>query len=336
MKYDVIGIGSPLLDFIFEVDERVLAEMDLKKGEMHLIDEEKSKEILRKFEKYQVKTAPGGSAANTLAGVGVLGGSAVFMGKIGKDKHGDFYEQRTGEEGIHSRLSKHDKAITGHAITFITPDSERTFATHLGASIHFRKEDVFEEDVKNSKILHIEGFQLEDPDLKATAVHAMKIAKENNVKVSIDLADPGLIGRTLKGLREIVKKYADIIFVNETEAEAFTGKKEEEALHAIYEMCEIAIVKLGGKGSLIKANDMIYRVPIHKVNVVNTNGAGDAYAAGILYSIANNIDMEKAGKIAAYISAKVVANTGARLDKNIKEDIKNQRFLESFRQSSKK
>ncbi len=149
----------------------------------------------------------------------------------------------------------------------------------------------------------------------------MKIAKANNVKISIDLADPGLIGRNLKPLRELVKNYADIIFVNETEAEAFTGKKEEEALHEIYDMCEIAIVKLGEQGSLIKANDMIYRIPIHKVNVVNTNGAGDAYAAGILYSIANNIDMEKAGKIAAYISSQVVANTGARLNKNIKEEI---------------
>ncbi len=99
-KYDVIGIGSPLLDFIVEVDENILAEMNLKKGEMHLVDEEKSKEILKKLEKYEIKTAPGGSAANTLAGVGVLGGSAVFLGKIGKDKHGDFYEQKTKDIGV--------------------------------------------------------------------------------------------------------------------------------------------------------------------------------------------------------------------------------------------
>ena len=321
-KYDVIGIGSPLLDFIVEVDDNILAEMDLKKGEMHLIDEKKSKEILKRLEKHEVKTAPGGSSANTLAGISVLGGNAVFLGKIGKDKHGDFYEQKTSEHGVNSRLSKHDSASTGHTITFITPDSERSFATHLGAALHFRKEDVFEEDIKASKILHIEGYQLEDPNLKEAAVHAMKIAKVNNIKVSIDLADPALIGRNLKELRELVKNYADIIFVNETEAEAFTGKKEEEALHEIYDICEIAIVKLGSRGSLIKANGMIYRIPINKVNVVNTNGAGDAYAAGILYSIANEIDIEKAGKIAAYISSQVVANTGARLDKNIKEEIK--------------
>ena len=314
-KYDVIGIGSPLLDFIVGVDDGILAEMDLKKGEMHLIDEKKSKEILKRLEKHEVKTAPGGSSANTLAGVSVLGGSGVFLGKIGNDKHGDIYEQKTVDGGVSLKLSRHETMGTGHAITFITPDSERTFATHLGAALHFRKEDVFEEEIKASKILHIEGYQLEDSELKAASLHAMKIAKENKVKVSVDLSDPGLIGRNLEALRKIVKEYADIVFVNETEAEAFTGKNDEEALHEIYDMCEIAVVKLGEQGSIIKANDMIYRIPMYKVNVVNTNGAGDMYAAGILYGIANGIDIEKAGKMGSYAASRVVGQVGARLKK---------------------
>ncbi|MBW2996388.1 adenosine kinase [Candidatus Woesearchaeota archaeon] len=314
-KYDVVGIGNPLLDFIVEVEDGILAEMDLNKGEMHLIEADKSKEILKKLERYEVKIAPGGSSANTLAGIGVLGGNAVFLGKIGKDKHGDVYEQKTVDDGVYSKLSRHGGAITGHAITFITPDSERTFATHLGAALHFREEDVFDEEIKASKILHIEGYQLEDEELKKASVHAMKVAKENNVKVSIDLSDPGLIGRNLEGLKQLVKDYADIIFVNEKEAEAFTGKKDEEALHDIYDMCEIAIVKLGEKGSIIKSDDIIYRIPAYKTEVVNTNGAGDMYAAGILFGIANGMSMEKAGKIGSYAASLVVASTGARLNK---------------------
>lgn len=322
-KYDVAGIGNALLDFIVEVDDGILIEMDLKKGEMALIDEKKSEEILKKLEKHSVKTSPGGSSANTLAGVSALGGSAVFLGKIGNDKHGDIYEQKTNEHGVNSRLSKHDSVKTGHAITFITPDSERTFATHLGAALHFRREDVFEDDIKNSKILHIEGYQLEDKELKAATLHAMNIAKDNNVKISIDLSDPNLIGRNLTALKEIVEKYADIVFVNETEALAFTEEKsEEDALNTLYKMCEIAIVKLGENGSLIKAKDKIYRIPIHKVNVVGTNGAGDMYAAGILYGIANKIDIEKAGRIAAYAAGLVVSGTGSRLDRSLKEEIK--------------
>jgi len=322
-KYDVIGIGSPLLDFTVEVDDSILAEMNLKKGEMHLIDENKSKEILKKLEDYEIKITPGGSAANTLAGVRLLGGNAAFLGKIGKDENGNIYEQKTNEQKVNSRLSKHESISTGNTITFITPDSERTFTTHLGASLYFRKEDISEEDIKNSKILHIEGYQLEDPELKETAIHAMKIAKENNVKISIDLADPALIRRNLESLKKIIQDFADIVFANEAEAEVFTGKKEEDALNELYNVCEIAIVKLGEKGSLIKADEKIYKIPINKVNVINTNGAGDAYAAGILHAIANNLEIEKAGKIAAYISSQVVASAGARLDKNIKEEINN-------------
>ena len=314
-KYDVIGIGSPLLDFIVEVDEGVLAEMDLKKGEMHLIDEKRSKEIMARLEKHDVKTSPGGSSANTLAGVSYLGGSTVFMGMIGEDKHGDIYEQKTGVDGVEVRLSKHDDAATGHAITFITPDSERTFATHLGAALHFRKHHVFDEEIKNSKILYIEGYQLEDKDLKEASVHAMRIAKENDVKVSIDLSDPALVGRNLEDLKELVKKYADIVFVNEMEAEAFTGKKEEDALHEIYEMCDIANVKLGDKGSLIKSDGMLYKISAHKAKVVNTNGAGDMYAAGILYGIANGMHIDEAANLASKYAAKVVSQVGARLEK---------------------
>lgn len=316
-KYDVIGIGGALLDFIVEVDDNVLVEIDLKKKEMKLIEEEESKKIMKKLEKYDVKTAPGGSSANTLAGVSVLGGNSIFIGKIGKDKHGDMYEQMTLDNGVNSKLSKHDGAITGHAITFITPDSERSFATHLGASLHLKKEDVFEEDIKESKILHVEGFQLEDKELRNVCLHAMKIAKENNVKISIDLSDSGIIGRNLEDLKKIVKEFSDILFVNEDEAEAFTGLKEEEALHAIYDMVEIAIVKLGDKGSLIKSEDMIYKIPAYEVKVVNTNGAGDMYAAGILYSIANGINLEKGGRIAAYAAAQVVKQAGARLGRKI-------------------
>jgi len=322
-KYDVIGIGSALLDFIAEVDEGTLAEMNLKKGQMHLVDEKKSKEILKKLENHKIKIAPGGSSANVLAGVSMLGGTAVLFGKIGNDMHGDVYKQKTVEDGVIVKLSRHQTAATGHAITFITSDSERTFATHLGASLYFRKEDISEEDIKVSKILHVEGYQFEDLGLKAASLHAMDIAKANRVKISIDLSDPGLIERNLKSLKEIVKEYADIVFVNENEAEAFTGKKGEQALHEIYSMCKIAVVKLGEKGSLIKANNAIYRVPAYKTNVVNTNGAGDAYAAGILYSIANGLPIEKAGKIASYVAAKVVASPGARLDRSVKEDIKN-------------
>ena len=322
-KYDVFGIGSALMDFLIEMEDHELLEMDLKKGEMHLIDEEKSKELLKKLNNYSVKTAPGGCSANALAGVAVLGGNAVFCGKVGQDKHGDVYVQKSEDIGVCTRIKKHEKKMTGHSITFITPDSERTFATHLGASIHIEKEDVFEEDIAQSKILHIDAYQLEDAKMKETAFHAIKIAKKHGTMVSIDLADPGLVKRNLEFLKRFVKDKIDIVFANEGEAKAFTGKdEEEEALLELSNDCEYAIVKLGENGSLIKHKDTIHRIPAFKVNAVDTTGAGDMYAAGVLFGIAKGISLERAGKIASWASSKVVSQIGARLNSCLKDEIK--------------
>jgi len=320
-KYDVTGIGSPLLDITFDVNENLLLELGLKKGEMKLIDRNKSVELLSKLNNYSSQVSPGGSASNTIAGISSLGGKTVFLGKLGQDNHGNIYEEKTKNEGVYAILPKHPNEITGHAITFITPDFERTFATHLGASQYFTKEDVSEEAIKDSKILHLEGYQLASEELKKAVFHAAKIAKENNTTISLDLSDAGLVKNNLNLFKEFVKEYVDIIFANETEAQAFSGKEGEEALKEISKICNIVVVKLGEQGSLIKANDIIYKIPSYKTKVVNTNGAGDMYSAALLYGITNNLDLEKAGKIASYSASLVVGKPEARYGKGLKEKI---------------
>lgn len=320
-KYDVFGIGSALMDLLIEIEPKELLEIDLKQGEMHLIDEEKSKRILDKLKKYDVKIAPGGSSANTLVGIARLGGKVVFCGKVGKDKHGDIYEQKLKDHKIKSNISK-GTLRTGHAITFITPDSQRTFATHLGAVVELKKEDIFGEDIKASKILHIEGYQLEDKNLKEVAIHAMNIAKKSNTKISIDLSDPALVKRNIKDIKPLVKKYADIVFANEEEAKEFTRFETEKAFNSLSEFCDTVIIKLGKKGSLIKHNGKVYKIPPVKAKAIDTTGAGDAYAAGILYSLANNYNIKIAGNLASLIAAKVVEKIGARLDEIPYKEIK--------------
>jgi len=312
---EVIGIGSALLDFTYEVDNDILKKLGLKKGTMSLITEAGSEKILQKMKEYPVKVSPGGSAANTMAGIAVLGGSGAFIGKVGNDINGKVYIAETEKFGVKAYINSTD-TMTGHAITFITPDSERTFATNLGAALSLRPDDVSEEAIRKSAILHIEGYLLEG-DLKDASVHAMELAKKHKVKISVDLADPSLITRNLGEFKGIVRNYADIVFVNEDEAEAFTQKKSREALDFIHLFCEVAVVKLGAGGSLIKQGDMVYTVKPEKTKVVNTNGAGDMYAAGILFSIANGIPMERAGRIASYAAAKVVGQAEARLNERI-------------------
>jgi sugar/nucleoside kinase (ribokinase family) len=310
------------MDFLIEIDEDHLVEMDMKKGEMHLIDEEKSKKLMEKLKHHNVRTAPGGSSANTLAGIAAFGGSVVFCGKVGKDKYGEIYEQKSAECGVCTRLKKHDGKMTGHAISFITPDSERTFATHLGAAIYLREDDVFDDDIAQSRILHVEGYQLENPQLRKTSLHAMNIAKKNKTLISIDLADPGLVKRNLEDLKKIVKENADIVFANEGEAKAFTGKDNHaDALNELAKSCSVAVVKIGKDGSLIKKGDIIYTIPGVKVNAVDTTGAGDMYAAGVLFGIAKDIPLERAGKIGSWAASKVVSQIGARLNTCLKDQV---------------
>ncbi len=322
MKYDVFGIGNPLVDLLVRVDHTILAELNLKKGSMHLLDEKDVLAMLEKLDKDSIKTVPGGSEANTIAGVACLGGTVVFCGKVGDDEHGRYYEETLNNQGVKPNLAK-SQLITGKAITFITPDSERTFAVHLGASVELEKEDVFEHELADSRFLHLTAYQLEDPRLRETALHAMGLAKKHNVKISIDLADAHLIKRTIEDLKKITKENAYIVFANETEAEAFTGKQPEDALHELAEYADIAVVKIGKNGSMIKKDGKVHKIKAFRVDAVDTTGAGDMYSAGILYSLAQGYDLDKAGKIASYAAAKVVEKMGARLDKNLKQEIEN-------------
>ncbi len=310
-EYDVMGIGSALLDFTVMVDDADLKELGLSKGGMALIDAERSREILSRLTGRAMEITPGGSSANTLAGVSMLGGKGIFLGKVGRDQHGDRYIAETERSGVTSDIGRHD-SMTGHAITFITPDSERTFATHLGAALMLNRNDVREEHIRNAKIIHLEGYLFEPPGLLDACMHALELAKKHHVIISLDLSDPGLIQRIHPTFERVVREYANIIFVNEDEARAFTGKEKEHALHHISEMSDIAVVKLGAEGSLIKSGGLMYQIPVFRTNVVNTNGAGDMYAAGVLYGIANGFSPERAGRIGSYVSSKVVAQVGAR------------------------
>lgn len=321
-SYDVVGLGSPILDIIVQVDDDTLVELDLKKGGMHLISQEQSEEILDGLSLKQKMIAPGGSAANTLSGLSALGNNVAFFGLVGDDAHGTLYEEGTQNDGVGAHLSLHPEHATGHAITFITPDQERTFATHLGAAAHFQEEHVPADVIKKSKVLHIEAYQLENENTREPILYAMDIAKKSGVAITIDLSDPGLIERNLDLFKEIVHKYINVVFVNEDEAVAFTGKKEEEALEEIVRACDTAVVKLGERGSLIKSGDTIYKIAAHEVEKVNTNGAGDMYAAGMIHGMVHALPVDESGKIASHAAALVVGSKGARIDQEHRKHLK--------------
>ncbi|MDP3698835.1 MAG: adenosine kinase [Nanoarchaeota archaeon] len=323
--HDVVGLGNTIIDLLVEIEDHKLLEMDLKKGEFHLVDEQRSKELLEKINlsQFKIKTVPGGSSANTIRGIAMLGGKVILYGKVGKDQHGETYVREMKEQGVNLRIN-HDSSATGNAITFITPDAERTFSVHLGAAIKLKKEDLLEEDIKRGKILHLEGYQIEGPT-RETVLHAITLARKYNTLVSIDLADPGVIRRNKVFLQDLTLNYADIVFVNEMEATEFTGYEEEQAAKEIGKQSKIVVVKLGKRGSLICEKGVITRIDPFPAKVIDTTGAGDCYAAGFLYGFCQGWPIEKAGKLGSLFAAKVVEQTGVvirNLDgDNLKKEI---------------
>ena len=163
--------------------------------------------------------------------------------------------------------------------------------------------------------------QLEDKNLREVSLSAMQFAKKNNIKISIDLGDPGIVSRKKQDIMNIIKEYADIIFANEDEAKALTGLEPLEALNKISEMTDIAIVKIGKEGSFIKKDGIIYEIKGCKVKAVDTTGAGDMFAAGVLYGLIKNYNLKVCGNIGSYFAAKVCEKIGARLDDIDKKEV---------------
>ncbi|MAG73551.1 adenosine kinase [archaeon] len=246
----------------------------------------------------------------------MLGGNVILIGKVGNDTHGEFYVEEMRRHNVTHTTNNHD-AITGHAITFITPDSQRSFSTHLGAAIHLAREDVIEEDIAESKILFLEGYQFEgEADV---ALHAIELAKKHNTKIAIDLADPGVIRRNRDVLTKALQD-CDIVFVNETEATEWTGKPPEEAVSILGDVCDIAIVKVGAEGSYISHNGEIVMIDPVSAIALDTTGAGDTYAAGFLYGYTQGWDLQKAANLGSIMAAKIVELKGVKLDQiNVNE-----------------
>ncbi len=311
---DVIAIGNTLMDFLVEVNDQTLIELDLQKNETHFVDEEKGKELLQKIKDHQlqVEIVPGGSAANTMRCLGLLGATVTFTGKVGQDEHGEMYVEKMQAHNVQTNINNHTKT-TGHALTFITPDSERTFSVHLGASIELVKDDVLEEQIAQSKILHLEGYQLEG-QTKDVILHALEFAKKHHTLVSLDLSDPGIIRRNKELLQQVVQDHVDILFVNEYESREYTGMMEEEAVKFLGQHCMIAIVKRGELGSLISYNGTVTEINPFPADPVDTTGAGDTYAAGFLYGFCKNWNMTKAGKLGSLLAAKIVEQKGVKFN----------------------
>jgi sugar/nucleoside kinase (ribokinase family) len=315
----ILGIGNALVDIMTLInDDSILERFNLPKGSMQLVDEAKSRLVKSETVNFNRSLASGGSAANTIHGLAMLELKTGFIGSIGQDELGDFFENDMRSAGINTMLLRRSSA-TGTAVALISPDSERTFATHLGAAVELEGSDLNPDYFDGYDILYLEGYLIFN---KKLVEQACKIAKEKNMKIALDLASYNVVEAMLTDFKEIVEKYVDIVFANEEEAKAFTGMLPEEALNHISGLCEVAVIKIGSEGSWIKRGEEILKIGTIKVNLKDTTGAGDLYAAGFLYGFSKNFDLAKCGVLGSMIAGKVIEIVGARMDEGRWAEIK--------------
>jgi sugar/nucleoside kinase (ribokinase family) len=322
----VLGIGNALVDVLIKVEnEDLLKDLNIRKGSMQLVDSEFKNMLLSKTMNLNNTRASGGSSANTINGMASLGVKTGYIGKIGNDETGEFFLSDLKNNNIETFV-KRCSTETGIATVLITPDSERTFGTYLGASVELDANDIEDLMFRNYSLLHLEGYLLFNKEL---INKALMLAKTNNLIVSLDLASYNVVEANLDFIRDIITNYVDIVFANEEEAKAFTGKSAEAALDEIAGICDTAIVKIGKHGSLIKNNSKETRVSATPARVIDTTGAGDLYAAGFLYGFSKGLTMEKCGETGALLAGKVIEVIGAKIPSGtwseIREMLKNQK-----------
>jgi sugar/nucleoside kinase (ribokinase family) len=309
-RKSVLGIGNALIDVLISItDDAVLEKFGLQKGSMTLVDAMLSAEIKKETKNSPRNIQTGGSAANTIHGIAKLGGQCGYIGKISNDELGNFYLEDFKKNRINTHFF-YSETGTGHATALISQNSERTFGTYLGAAMELTAEEMTQEIFQDYGILHIEGYLVQN---RALIEAAMRIAKENGLLVSIDMASFNIVEANLDFLHEMIRKYVDIVFANEDEAMALTGKSPEEALTEIAKICKIAIVKIGEHGSLIQSGERVIRINAISAKSIDTTGAGDIYASGFLYALSENLDLEVAGKIGSLLAGNVVEVMGAKI-----------------------
>ena len=268
----ILGMGNALVDMLVQIpNDDLLNEINFPKGSMQLVDVAQSDAVMLKTSDLPIQQLSGGSAGNTVHGIAALGGKTGFIGKVGRDELGEFYHNDLKNAGIEATFIESENS-TGKAIAMITPDSERTFATHLGAAVELSADDLKPEMFENYAIFHIEGYLVQNHELLKKA---LQLAKDAGARVSIDLASFNVVEANYDFLWDMVKKYVDILFANEEEAKAFTGLEPDAALAKISDFTEIAIVKIGKKGALIQSGAEKVAVEAIGQKVIDTTGAGD-------------------------------------------------------------
>ena len=321
--FHVIGIGNAIIDVIQSTEDQDLIDMGVQKGIMQLVERERSEFLLaQQARRGKARLVPGGSVANTLAGIGRMGLKTAFIGRVADDELGQAYAQDTVAEGtqfINAPVSG-GNLPTSRSIIFVTPDGERSMNTYLGISANLGPDDVADEVFEGNKWLFLEGYLFDKPAGKAAFLAAANACHREGGQAGIALSDPFCVDRHRDDFRKLVSETMDYVIGNAHEWESLYQTNLDEALRLATADCHTVIcTRSGDPAILIRGNQRI-EVPVHRVTPVDATGAGDQFAAGLIFGLASGVDLETAGRMAVMAASEVISHVGARPERSLLAD----------------
>jgi sugar/nucleoside kinase (ribokinase family) len=319
-SYGVVGIGNAIVDVLAHTEDGFLAKNALAKGAMTLIDAVQA-ETLYGAMGPGVEIS-GGSVANTMAGFASLGGKGAFFGKVRDDQLGQVFRHDIRAAGVaYDTQPAKDGPPTARCLIFVTPDAQRTMQTFLGASVALGPDDVDAKTVEAAQITYLEGYLWDPPRAKEAFVKAAELAHKAGRKVALSLSDPFCVERHRAEFHRLVDGHVDILFANEIEIMSlYQVDSFDAALQAVRGRCEIAALTRSAKGSVLLRGGEVHVIDPEPVKqVIDTTGAGDLYAAGVLYGLTHGKDLATAGRIGSIAAAEAIGHMGARPETPLKD-----------------
>ncbi|MCC6954305.1 MAG: adenosine kinase [Deltaproteobacteria bacterium] len=315
-RYHVYGIGNALVDLQMRVSDEDFATIATEKGTMRLVDFAEQEAMLERLKNYEIKWSSGGSVANSINALAQLGAKGAFGGLVGDDAFGDFFAREMENFDIAFPNEAVEGKHTGTSAIVITPDSERTMRTHLGAASTMTEEDVSEEIIAESEWLFFEGYLFDQPGGQRAAQHAIELCKKHGTKIAITASEAFVIEHFGVPFRAAADQ-ADLLFFNQKEAQQYTGLQDEEACFArLKELKRSFAMTRHSEGAWAFVNGQEVRVPAFEVNAIDATGAGDMFAGAFLYGLTQNLELASTTTLACFLASRVVSQVGARLEGN--------------------
>jgi sugar/nucleoside kinase (ribokinase family) len=316
---DVLGLGNAIVDVLYEADDRTLDRLDLAKGTMTLVDQARMADLYGGIG--PAVEMSGGSCANTMAALATLGARAGYVGKVQRDQLGEVFGHDIRAAGVAFDTAPLEGGPpTARCVVLVTPDAQRTMATYLGACVELGPEDVDEARVAAAKIVYLEGYLWDRPNAKAACLKAAEVAHRHGLQVALTLSDPFCVDRWRGEFAELITRHVDIVIANEVEICSLYGANEfDDVIDIVRGQAKIAALTRGADGSVIVAGDQTHVSPAAPVaELVDTTGAGDLYAAGLLYGLTHEMPLATCGRLAGLCAAHILGHYGARAAGSLK------------------